>query len=114
MENDKKSTRNDCEVRKPSVKQESPEQTKGRMKEKHGALQPRLTSEFEERNTTQSQELMELKSKDLENASDWNVWSLHWDSVPTHVEQIRTSLKDLDDKLDEKTLLCPKATCLIR
>ena len=44
---------------------------KGRKKERHGVQYPRVTNMFEERNTKQNQELMELKPEVLENASDW-------------------------------------------
>ena len=47
---------------------------------------PRKTNVFEERNTKQSQQLMELRSKDLENAADWYAWSLYWDIGPVHVK----------------------------
>ena len=47
---------------------------------------PRMTNVFEERNTKQNRQLMELKPKDLENASDWYVWGPYWDSVPIHVK----------------------------
>ena len=45
---------------------------------------------------------MELKSKDLENASDWYAWSLYWNTVPLYVETLHTVVEVLDDKHDEK------------
>ena len=64
-----------------------------------------MTNVFEERNTKQCQTLMELRPKDLENASDWYAWSLYWDIVPLHVKKLHTLIKDLDDKLDEKDVV---------
>ena len=57
------STRNYGEVRKPPVKQESPEQKNFRKKERQVMQHPRMTNVFEERNKKQNQELMELKPK---------------------------------------------------
>ena len=73
---------------------------------------PRMTNVFEERNKKQNQELMELKPKDLENASDWFMWSLYWDSVPIHVKKLHTLVKDLDDKLDEKEAVVSKSNLI--
>ena len=73
-----------------------------RKKESQMMKHPRMTKVFEERNTKQSQTLMELTPKDLMNASDWYAWSLYWNIVPLHVEKLHTLVKDLDDKLDEK------------
>ena len=67
----------------------------------HGVQHPRITIVFEERNTTQSQTLIELRPKDLEKASDWFASSLYRDIVPLHVKKLHTLVKDLDDKLDE-------------
>ena len=63
---------------------------------------PRMTNVFEERNTKQSQQLIEFRSNDLENASDWYARSLYWNIVSLHVKRLHTLVKDLDDKLDEK------------
>ena len=63
---------------------------------------PRMTNVFDQRNTKQSQELMELKSKDLENDSDWYVWRLYVETVVTQVEELWTLIKEMDDKLDEQ------------
>ena len=40
--------------------------------------------------------------------SDWYAWSLYWNTVPLHVEKIHTSVKDLDDKLDEERAVVSK------
>ena len=69
---------------------------------------PRMTNVFEGRNTKQSQQLMEIRPKELENVSDWYAWSLYWNTVPLHVEKIHTLVKDLDDKLDEETAVVSK------
>ena len=63
---------------------------------------PPMTNVFYQRNTNQSQELMDLRSRDLENDSDWYVWRFYVDTVATQVERLRTLIKDLDDKLDEQ------------
>ena len=63
---------------------------------------PRLTNVFDHRNTNESQELMDLRSRDLENDSDWYVWCFYVDTVATQVGRLRTLIKDLDDKLDEQ------------
>ena len=44
---------------------------------------------------------MELRSRDLENDSDWYVWRFYLDTVATQVGRLRTLVKDIDDKLDE-------------
>ena len=75
---------------------------KANKKERQVMQHLRMTNMFEERNTKQSQQLMELRPKDLENVSDWYAWSLFWDSVPIHVEKLHTYVKDLDEELDEK------------
>ena len=68
---------------------------------------PRMTNVFDERNTIQSQELLELRSRDLENDSDWYVWRFYVDTVATQVGKLRTQNKDMDDKLDEQgAILC--------
>ena len=82
---------------------------KGRKKEKLVVQHPLLTNVFEERNTKQSHQLMELRPKDLEKASDCHEWSLYWDSVPIHVEKLHTLFKGLDDKLDEKEAVVSKS-----
>ena len=69
---------------------------------------PRMTNVFEGRNTKQSQQLMEIRPKELENVSDWYAWSLYWNTVPLHVEKIHTLVKDLDDKLDEERAVVSK------
>ena len=81
---------------------------KAKKKEKQLMQHPRMAIVFEERNTKQSQQLMELRPKELENASDWYAWSLYWNIVPLHVEKIHTLVKDLDDKLDEETAVVSK------
>ena len=63
---------------------------------------PRMTNVFDQRNTNQSQELMDLRSRDLENDSDWYVWRFYVDTVATQIGRLRTLIKDLDDKLDEQ------------
>ena len=73
-----------------------------------------MTNVFEERNTKQSQTLMEIRPKDLENASDWYAWSLYWDIVPLHVTKLHTLIKDLDDKLDEKKAVVAKCNLIDR
>ena len=83
---------------------------KAKKKERHVMQHPRMTNVFEERNTNQSQQLMELRPKDLENASDWYAWCLYWDIEPLHVKKLHTLVGDLDDKLDEEELMYPKAT----
>ena len=68
---------------------------------------PRMTNVFDQRNTNQSQELMDLRSRDLENDSDWYVWRFYVDTVATQVGKLRTQIKDMDDKLDEQgAILC--------
>ena len=47
---------------------------KVRKKEMLEVQHPRMTNVFDQRNTNQSQELMDLRSRDLENDSDWYVW----------------------------------------
>ena len=86
---------------------------KARKKERHVMQHPRITNVFEERNTTHSQTPMELKSKDLENASDWYAWSLYWDIAPIHAEKLYTFVKDLDDKLDEKEAVVSKSVAVL-
>ena len=87
---------------------------KAKKKERQVMQHPRMTNVFEERNTKQSQQLMELRPKDLENASDWYAWSLYWDSVPIHVEKLHTLVKDLDDKLDEEEAVVSKSNLIDR
>ena len=57
---------------------------------------------------------MELKPKDLENASDWYAWSLYWNTVPLHVEKLHTLVDDLDDKLHEKGVFGAKSRLIDR
>ena len=73
---------------------------------------PRMTKVFEERNTKQSQQLMEIRPKELENVSDWYAWSLYWNIVPLHVEKLHTLVKDLDDKLDEKEAIVSRSNLI--
>ena len=93
-----------------SETKESYEHMKAKKKEKQLMQHPRMAIVFEERNTKQSQQLMELRPKDLENASDWYAWSLYWNTVPLHVEKIHTLVKDLDESSMRKQLLYPKET----
>ena len=81
---------------------------KAKKKEKQLMQHPRMAIVFEERNTKQSQQLMEIRPKELENVSYWYAWSLYWNTVPLHVEKIHTLVKDLDDKLDEETAVVSK------
>ena len=85
-----------------------------RKKEKQLMQHPRMAIVFEERNTKQSQQLMELRPKDLENASDWYAWCLYWDIVPLHVKKLHTLVKDLDDKLDEEGAVVSKSKLIDR
>ena len=55
---------------------------------------------------------MELRPKDLENASDWYAWSVYWNTVPLHVEKLHTLVKDFDDKLDEKDAVVAKSSLI--
>ena len=75
---------------------------KARKKEMLEVQHPRMTNVFDERNTMQSQELLELRSRELENDSDWYVWRFYVDTVATQVGRLRTLIKELDDKLDEQ------------
>ena len=75
---------------------------KARKKEMLEVQHPRMTNVFDERNTMQSQELLELRSRDLENDSDWYVWRFYVDTVATQVGKLRTQIKEMDDKLDEQ------------
>ena len=81
---------------------------KAKKKERQVMQLPRMTNVFEGRNTKQSQQLMEIRPKELENVSDWYAWSLYWNTVPLHVEKIHTLVKDLDDKLDEERAVVSK------
>ena len=81
---------------------------KAKKKERQVMQHPRMTNVFEGRNTKQSQQLMEIRPKELENVSDWYAWSLYWNTVPLHVEKIHTLVKDLDDKLDEERAVVSK------
>ena len=97
-----------------SETKESYEQMKAKKNEKQLMQHPRMTIVFEERNTKQSQQLMELRPKDLENASDWYAWCLYWDIVPLHVKKLHTLVKDLDDKLDEEGAVVSKSKLIDR
>ena len=87
---------------------------KAKKKERQVLQHPRMAIVFEERNTKQSQQLMELRPKDLENASDWYAWCLYWDIVPLHVKKLHTLVKDLDDKLDEEGAVVSKSKLIDR
>ena len=87
---------------------------KAKKKEKPLMQHPRMTNVFEGRNTKQSQQLMELRPKDLENASDWYAWCLYWDIVLLHVKKLHTLVKDLDDKLDEEGAVVSKSKLIDR
>ena len=76
---------------------------KARKKETLEVQHPRMKNVFDRRNTKQSQELMDLRSRDLENDSDWYVWRFYVDTVATQVGKLRTLIKELDDKLDEQS-----------
>ena len=75
---------------------------KARKKEMLEVQHPRMKNVFDRKNTKQSQELMDLRSRDLENDSDWYVWCFYVDTVATQVGKLRTLIEDLDDKLDEQ------------
>ena len=81
---------------------------KARKKEMFEVQHPRMTNVFDQRNTKQSQEMMELRSRDLENDSDWYVWRFYVDAVATQVGRLRTLIKELDDKLDEQGAILRK------
>ena len=81
---------------------------KARKKEMLEVQHPRMTNVFDQRNTKQSQELMELRSRDLENDSDWYVWRFYVDAVATQVGRLRTLIKELDAKLDEQGAILRK------
>ena len=82
---------------------------KARKKEMFEVQHPRMTNVFDQRSTKQSQELMELRSRELENDSDWYVWRFYVDAVATQVGRLQTLIKDLDDKLDEQgAILCKR------
>ena len=87
---------------------------KAKRKERQVMQHPRMTNVFERRNTKQSQQLMEIRPKELENVSDWYAWSLYWNTVPLHVEKIQTLVKDLDDKLDEEGAVVSKSKLIDR
>ena len=97
-----------------SETKESYEQMKAKKKERQVMQHPRMTNVFEGRNTKQSQQLMELRPKDLENASDWYAWCLYWDIVPLHVKKLHTLVKDLDNKLDEEGAVVSKSKLIDR
>ena len=99
-------------IESPSETKESSEQMNARKKESQMMKHPRMTKVFEERNTKQSQTLMELTPKDLVNASDWYAWSLYWNIVPLHVEKLHTLVKDLDEKLDEKEAVVSRSNLI--
>ena len=56
---------------------------KVRKKEMLEVQHPRMTNVFDQRNTWELQELMELKSNDSETDSDWYVWLFYLDNGPT-------------------------------
>ena len=87
---------------------------KAKKKERQVMQHPRMTNVFEGRNTKQSQQLMEIRPKELENASDWYAWCLYWDIVPLHVKKLQTLVKDLDDKLDEEGAVVSKSKLIDR
>ena len=87
---------------------------KAKKKEKQLMRLPRMTNVFEGRNTKPSQQLMEIRPKELENASDWYAWCLYWDIVPLHVKKLHTLVKDLDDKLDEEGAVVSKSNLIDR
>ena len=87
---------------------------KAKQKERQVMQHPRMTNVFEERNTKQSQQLMEIRPKELENVSDWYAWSLYWNIVPLHVKKLHTLVKDLDDKLDEEGAVVSKSKLIDR
>ena len=87
---------------------------KAKKKERQVMQHPRMTNVFEGRNTKQSQQLMEIRPKELENASDWYAWCLYWDIVPLHVKKLHTLVKDLDDKLDEEGAVVSKSKLIDR
>ena len=97
-----------------SETKESYEQMKAKKKERQVMQHPRMTNVFEGRNTKQSQQLMEIRQKELENASDWYAWCLYWDIVPLHVKKLHTLVKDLDDKLDEEGAVVSKSKLIDR
>ena len=87
---------------------------KAKKKERQVMQHPRMTNVFEGRNTKQSQQLMEIRPKELENASGWYAWCLYWDIVPLHVKKLHTLVKDLDDKLDEEGAVVSKSKLIDR
>ena len=87
---------------------------KAKKKEKQLMQHPRMATVFEERNTKQSQQLIEIRPKELENVSDWYARSLYWDIVPLHVKKLHTLVKDLDDKLDEEGAVVSKSKLIDR
>ena len=87
---------------------------KAKKKERQVMQHPRMTNVFEGGNTKQSQQLMEIRPKELENASDWYAWCLYWDIVPLHVKKLHTLVKDLDDKLDEEGAVVSKSKLIDR
>ena len=87
---------------------------KAKKKERQVMQHPRMTNVFEGRNTKQTQQLMEIRPKELENASDWYAWCLYWDIVPLHVKKLHTLVKDLDDKLDEEGAVVSKSKLIDR
>ena len=78
----------------------------------HGVQHQRMTNVFDERITTQGQEWMELKPKDLENAADWYAWSFNWDGVSIDVEKLHTLVEVWDDKLVEKEAFLSKSNMI--
>ena len=74
---------------------------KVRKKEMLEVQHPRMTNVFDQRNTNQSQELMDLRSRDL-NDSNWYVWRFYVDAVATQIGRLQTLIEELDDKIDEQ------------
>ena len=74
---------------------------KARKKEMFEVQHPRMTNVFDQRSTKQSQELMKLRSRDLENDSDWYVWRFYVDTVANQVGKLRILIEKLDDTLDK-------------
>ena len=75
-----------CEPENPPLNNKlQSEQMEARKKEMLGVQHPRMTNVFDQRNTKQSQKLLELRSKDFENGSEWYVWGCYVDFVTTLV-----------------------------
>ena len=81
---------------------------KARKKDMFEVQHPRMTNVFDQRSTKQSQDMMELRSRELENDSDWYVWRFYVDAVATQVGRLRAIIKDMDEKLDEQGAILRK------